>query len=92
MSCGVSRRHSSDLALLWLWYRLAVAAPIQTLAWKLPHAVGVTLVKKKKKVMKEAHKKYSSSNPFFMVVGFSPQLGNFIGNLVTELPLSIRFV
>ena len=29
-----------DLALLWLWRRLAVAAPIQTLAWELPYAAG----------------------------------------------------
>ena len=27
-SCGVGCRHSSDLVLLWLWWRLAVAALI----------------------------------------------------------------
>ena len=27
MSCGVVRRCSSDLALLWLWRRLAATAP-----------------------------------------------------------------
>ena len=27
-SCGVGHRCGSDLALLWLWYRLAAAAPI----------------------------------------------------------------
>ena len=27
-SCGIGHRHSSDLALLWLWYRPAVTAPI----------------------------------------------------------------
>ena len=30
VSCGVGCRHSSDLALPWLWYRLAAAALIQT--------------------------------------------------------------
>jgi len=25
MSCGVGHRHGLDLALLWLWHRLAVA-------------------------------------------------------------------
>ena len=30
MSCGVSCRHSSDLALLWLWCRLAAVAPLST--------------------------------------------------------------
>ena len=32
-----------DPALLWLWCRLAAAAPIQPLAWEPPHAVGVAL-------------------------------------------------
>ena len=27
MSCGVGHRHSLDLALLWLWCRLAAVAP-----------------------------------------------------------------
>ena len=32
-SCGVGHRpNSSDLALLWLWHRLAAAVPIQPLA------------------------------------------------------------
>ena len=29
--------------LLWLWYRLAAAAPIQSLAWEFPYAVGVAV-------------------------------------------------
>ena len=49
MSCGVGRRHSWDLALLWLWYRLAPAAVIQPLSWELPYAAGVALKSKKKK-------------------------------------------
>ena len=28
MSCGVGLRRGSDLALLWLWCRPAVAAPV----------------------------------------------------------------
>ena len=39
MSCGVGHRRGSDLALLWLWCRLAAAALIQSLAWELPCAV-----------------------------------------------------
>ena len=39
-SCGVGQRCGSDLALLWLWCRLAAAAPIKPLAWELPYAVG----------------------------------------------------
>ena len=43
MSCGVGRRCSSNLALLWLWFRPVAVAPIQPLAWELPHAVGAAL-------------------------------------------------
>ena len=32
-----------DLALPWLWCRLAAAAPIPPIAWKLSDAVGVAL-------------------------------------------------
>ena len=41
MSCGVGRRCSSHPALLWLWCRLAAAAPIGPLAWEPPYALGV---------------------------------------------------
>ena len=40
---AVGLRCSSDLALLWLWYRLVATAPIQPLAWEPPYAVGVAL-------------------------------------------------
>ena len=45
MSCGVGRKHGSDPALLWLWCRLAAAAPILPLAWQLPYATGAALKK-----------------------------------------------
>ena len=32
-----------DLAWLWLWQRLAAAAPIRPLAWELPYAEGAAL-------------------------------------------------
>ena len=34
MSCDIDHRHSLDPALLWLWRRLATAAPIGPLAWE----------------------------------------------------------
>ena len=46
MSCGVGRRCGSDLALLWLWGRLAAAALIHLLACKLPYATGMAIKKK----------------------------------------------
>ena len=48
MSYGVGHRHSSDLALLWLWYRPAAIAPIRPLAWDPPYATGVALEKQNK--------------------------------------------
>ena len=45
MSCGVGFRHGLELALLWLWRRLAAIVPIPPLAWELPYAVGVALKK-----------------------------------------------
>ena len=46
VSCGVGHRYGSNLALLWLWSRPAAAAPIKTLAWEPPCAVGVAIKKK----------------------------------------------
>ena len=56
MSCGVGRRHGLDPMLLWLWCRLAAIAPIRSLAWKPPYAMGMALkrqkTKKKKKILR----------------------------------------
>ena len=49
MSCGVGCRCSSDLALLWLWHRLAAVAPIQLLAWEPPYPAGAALKRQKTK-------------------------------------------
>ena len=45
MSCSTGRRCGSDLALVWLWYRLAAVALalIQPLAWEPSYAVGMAL-------------------------------------------------
>ena len=51
MSCGVGRRCSSEPALLWR--RPAAAAPVQPLAWQLPHATGAALKSKKKERERE---------------------------------------
>ncbi len=52
VSCGIGCRRGLDPALLWLWHRLAAAAPIGPLAWESPHAVGVALEKAKRKINK----------------------------------------
>ena len=38
-----------DLALLWLWCRMAAVAPIRPLAWEPPYAMGVALKRQKTK-------------------------------------------
>ena len=48
MSCGVGRRHSSDLALLCLWCKMTATVPIQLLAWELPYAMGAALKRQEK--------------------------------------------
>ena len=52
MSHGVGHRRGSDLALLWLWRRPAAVAPIGSLAWEPPYAMGMAPEKTKKKKKK----------------------------------------
>ena len=49
VSYGVGCRRGSDLAWLWLWHRLAVAAPIRPLVWEPPYATRVALKRQKKR-------------------------------------------
>ena len=48
-SCGVGRRHISDLALLWLWCRPVAVAPIRHLAWEPPYAADAALKRQNQK-------------------------------------------
>ena len=59
MSCGVGHRHNSDPMLLWLWHMPAAVAPLRSLAWEPPYAVGVALKRKKerKKIIKSQQSK-----------------------------------
>ena len=50
MSCDVDGRRGSELAMLWLWRRLAAAALIQPLAWEFPYAVDAALKNNKKEI------------------------------------------
>ena len=49
MSCGVGCRHSLDLVSLWLWCRLAAAAPIRPFAWERLYAEAAALKNNNKK-------------------------------------------
>ena len=56
MSCGVGRRRGLDLALLWIWHRLADTPLIRPLAWEPPYAAGAALEKAKKTKNKKINK------------------------------------
>jgi len=62
VSCGIGRRLSLDLALLWLWRRPETIPPIRPLAWEPPCAVGAALEKAKrpKKKKKEIFRKQAT--------------------------------
>ena len=66
MSYGVGHRCGLDMALLWLWHRLAATAPICPQAWECIHAAGVALkkikYKKKAKQMNAAKQKQTHSH------------------------------
>ena len=51
-----------DLALLWLWCRPVAVAPIRSLAWEPPYAVGAALEKTKKKKKKKKETCSSTGN------------------------------
>ena len=59
MSCGVGRRLSLDLALLWLWRRPAATAPMRPLAWEPQYEKA----KKKKKKQEKKKKKRKEKKP-----------------------------
>ena len=52
MSSGVGHRCGSDLVALWLWYRLVATAPVGTLVWEPPYAIGTALKRREKKKSK----------------------------------------
>ena len=76
MSCGVSCRHGSDPELLWLWHRPAATAPIGTLAWEPPYAMGAALKKRTKRQTKSVSMKHledglhSFNDSFLSEMGF----------------------
>ena len=49
MSYDVGCRYGLDLALLWLWRRVAAVAPIRPLSREPPYAIGSALKRQKKK-------------------------------------------
>ena len=63
MSCGLSHRHSSDPALLWLWCKPAATARVQPPAWELPYAAAGAALKRQKTKQKRKKKTKQKNNP-----------------------------
>ena len=61
VGCGVGRRHGLDPMLLWPWCRPAAVAPIQPIAWELPHTACAALKSKKKKKFKTVHRYFKTT-------------------------------
>ncbi|MFX3960292.1 hypothetical protein ACJBX5_10520, partial [Streptococcus suis] len=61
-------RCGSDLALLWLWHRLAAAAPTGPLAWEPPYAADVALKRQKKK---KGKRKKKNANPNYYMISLT---------------------
>ena len=72
MSCGVGCRRGWDLALLWLWHRLAATAltassPIRPLALEPPYAAGVAQEMAKRQNKTKQNKK-NKNNCLFQIL------------------------
>ena len=62
MNCSIGHRCGLDLVLLWLWCRLAAAAPFRPLVWELPYATGAAIQKKKRDLLRNVR---NVNNSFF---------------------------
>ena len=61
MSSGVGHRCGSDLVALWLWYRLVATAPVGTLVWEPPYAIGTALKRREKKKQSKIKQKQENN-------------------------------
>ena len=78
VSCGVGQKLGSDLALLWLWYRPAGAAPITPLAWELPYASSSAVKRKKKRGVPVMEQWLMNPTRNHEVVGSVPGLAQWV--------------
>ena len=60
VNCGVGSRHGLDPMLLWLWCRMAAAAPTGPLAWVPPYTAGVALEKAKRQKRQKKKKEHEN--------------------------------
>ena len=85
MICGVGHRHDLDLALLWLWHRLAVAAPIRPLAPEPPYAMGAALQKAKKRPKNKQNKKTETGSSCHATVETNPTRNHEVAGSIPGL-------
>ena len=64
----MGRRRGSDPLLLWLWRRPVATAPMRTLAWESPYAMGAALEKAKRQKKCKKKKKLNVELPYDAVI------------------------
>ena len=69
VSCDIGHRCGADLALLWLWCRLAATAPVGSLAWEPPYATGAALEETQRQKQTNKQKNSFISKIFRTIVG-----------------------
>ena len=79
MSCCVGCRCGLDPKLLWLWHRPVATAPIRSLAWESPYAVGAALEMAKRQKKKKKKRDVTSVPED---VGSIPHLAQWVKDLV----------
>ena len=81
---GVGHRCGLDLALLWLWCRLAAVALNQLLAWEPPYVTSVAL--KSKKLKNPTMQYYFICTRFAIIRETDRQVWQFLEKLNINLP------
>ena len=96
MSCGIGRRQGSDLALQWLWHRLATTVLIRPLAWESPNSMSAALKRQNKTKQNKKNEVYSGvlGNPSHSTtnndsVDFTPISSKIKKKMLTDIQLSI---
>ena len=87
MSCDVGHRCGLDLALLWLWPRLATTTLIRPQAWEPPYATGMALEKTERPKKKKKIQYLSMIKKLLRIERRFPQLHKKI----TKKPIAIHY-
>ena len=83
MSCGVGHRCSLDPAFLWLWCRLVAVAPLRSLTWELPYAIGTALKRQKPLIYTIGWQTYTAKDQTANILSFEGHKWSLLHSLHT---------